>query len=79
MLLMVPGYPGEDYFAKERFIYGLLPITTSLALDLLCSWLWSRACHTDFLVCVRRTICWSVGSTVAFWIVLFIVTGFRQE
>jgi hypothetical protein len=79
MLLMVPGYPGEGYFAKGRVIYGLLPMVTSLVLILLCAWLWSRASGTDFFLCVWRTICWLVGSVVAFWLVLFVIAGFRQS
>jgi len=79
MLLMVPGYPGEGYFAKGRIIYGLLPIVASLVLILVCAWLWSRASGTDFLVCVWRTICWSVGLVVAFFLLLFVIAGFRQS
>lgn len=79
MLLIVPGYTGENYFAHGRIIYGLLPMVTSLLLVLLCAWLWSRASGSDFVVSVCQTICWLVGLVGAFWLVLFVIAGFRQS
>jgi hypothetical protein len=42
MLFMVPGYPGEPYFAAGRVIYGCVPMTLGVGLFLLARWFWKR-------------------------------------
>ncbi len=45
MLFLVPGYPGENYFGsliEGRFVYGVLPFVSGVAMLVTTRWLWSR-------------------------------------
>jgi hypothetical protein len=39
MLLLVPGAPGEPYWAKERLIYGVVPLCAGLTLATAGPWI----------------------------------------
>jgi hypothetical protein len=73
MLFMVPGYPGEGYFAKFRIVYGFVPTALSIALLGIAGWFWSRATSSSFWRSVGLAFRWSIGLIVLFWIGLIVV------
>ena len=77
MLLVVPGYPGEGYFAKGRIVYGFVPVALSVALLLLSAWLWSYATRTNFEKCVGWVFGGSIGLIVLFWVVLIVIANLQ--
>ncbi len=79
MLLMVPGYPGEEYFAKDRIVYGVIPAAVGSALVLLSSWLWSRASGVEFWLCAKRVIRWLIGLVMGLLVILIVIARFRQN
>jgi len=78
MLLFVPGYTGESYFASGRMIYGAFPTLVSVALLVLAGWLWSRAVGVEeWSQFVARAFSWAFGAVAAFWIGLILISWFR--
>lgn len=79
MLLVVPGYPGESYFAAKRMLYGILPTLLSVALLFTVGWLWTRSGSSVGLgKSIVNSFSRAVGSLVLFWIGLMIIGGIRQ-
>lgn len=79
MLLFVPGYPGESYFAAKRMLYGIPPTLLSIALLVTAAWLWTRS---GSAISVRKAIANSfslaIGILLLFGIVAMIIGGIRQ-
>ena len=74
MLLFVPGYPGENYFALKRVIYGVLPALGSVGLLTLVSWLWVRpARFRDLKKSVLMTYSLALVAVALFWLGLMII------
>ncbi len=79
MLLLVPGYPGETFFAAKRMLYGGLPTLLSAALLVSAGWLWTRSGSAVSLrKAIANSFSWALGAVVLFWIGLLIVAGIRQ-
>jgi hypothetical protein len=38
MTFLVPGYPGESFFQKDRLLLGIVPLLAALALFILAAW-----------------------------------------
>lgn len=79
MLLFVPGYPGESYFAPKRMLYGIPPTLLSIILLVTVGWLWTRSGST---ISLRRAIAnsfsWAIGALVLLGIILATIGGIRQ-
>lgn len=77
MLLLVPSYRGESYFAG-RIEYGVLPTLGSIVLLITVGWLWARATSMS----LGKSIGWAFAGAIAaialFWIGLIIVAGVEQ-
>ncbi|MBZ5580369.1 MAG: hypothetical protein LAP40_27765 [Acidobacteriia bacterium] len=79
MLLLVPGYPGESYFAAKRMLYGALPTLLSAGFLVSAGWLWTRSGSTISLKkAIANSFSWAVGAVTLFWLVLVIIAGIRQ-
>lgn len=78
MLLFVPGYPGEGYFAPKRMLYGIPPILLSITLLVTVAWLWIRS-GSD--ISLRRAITnsflWAMGTLTFLSIVAMFIGGIR--
>lgn len=79
MLLVVPGFPGESYFALKRMLYGVLPTLLSAALLLASGWLWTRSgSGINLRKAVANSFSLAVGAVVLFWIGLLVIASIRQ-
>ena len=82
MLLFVPGYPGENYLKSlfsGRFLYGVLPSVSSVALLVTVGWLWDRSNGSrDLAKAIGRSFSLALGAIVLFWIGLIVVADFRH-
>lgn len=55
MLLLVPGVPGEPYWARGRVLYGFVPLLAGLSLSTVCGRLaLERPNRHEFLKLVAR-------------------------
>ena len=80
MLLVMPGYPGESYFAVERILYGILPSLLSAALLATVGWLWVRSGSSVTLKkAIGRSFSFAVAAVLLFWIGLIIMADLRQS
>jgi uncharacterized membrane protein YidH (DUF202 family) len=79
MLLLVPGYPGENYFAAKRILFGVLPTMASVAILVLAAWLWSRSREAVNLgKSIVALFLSAIGAIVLFWIVVIIRASFSH-
>jgi hypothetical protein len=79
MLLIVPGYPGESYFAAKRMLYGILPTLLSAVLLVSAGWFWTRSGSTVSLrKAIANSFSWAVAAVLLFWLGPLIVAGIRQ-
>lgn len=72
MLLLVPGYRGEPYLAKERTIYGLYPTLFSLCLLAGVGFFWSRSSKSTWIAASIWAVMCSAGAIILFWLGLVI-------
>ena len=83
MLLLVPGYPGESYLKSlfaGRFLYGVLPTLSSMALVFGVAWLWNRSNgSSDLLATVVKTALLAIAATVLFWIGVIIASNVHSS
>ena len=79
MLLFVPGYPGETYFAPKRMLYGIPPTVLSIALLVTAAWLWTRSgSSTSLRKAIANSFSLALGILLLLGIVLLIVGGIPQ-
>jgi hypothetical protein len=43
MTFLVPGYPGESFFQKDRLLLGVLPLLAAMAILSVAGWLFLRS------------------------------------
>jgi hypothetical protein len=80
MLLLVPGYPGESYFAKERFIYGVLPALLSIGLLMVTAAIWVRSgISMTFRDAASLAFALAVTTIILFWVGLILWTLFSNH
>jgi len=78
MLLLVPGYSGEHYLARNRVVYGVLPTLLSFSLLTSAAWLWKRSGESGTLsTYVQRAFLGAVGLLLLFWFGLIVVAHLR--
>lgn len=79
MLLFVPGYPGESYFAPKRMLYGIPPTVLSIVLLVAVGWVWTRSGSTIRLSrAIKNSFLCAIGTLTLFGIVAMIIGGIRQ-
>jgi hypothetical protein len=67
MLLLVPGDPGGAYWVRERVVFGLFPVFSSLILTAFSTWLAARRERADPINCAKwNFICAGVGAVLVF-------------
>jgi hypothetical protein len=79
MLFLVPGYPGEGYWAVERVKYGIVPAAAALSLLAAVGWLWTRSGSPLTLRnAIQRSISLAIGACVLFYFVMAFIAAQRQ-
>jgi hypothetical protein len=80
-LLLVPGFPGEPYLVKERWLYGVLPLAAGVLTMGTSTWLALAipGSRTDFVGELKRSFRYAgIGATVVF-LVLYAIDSFREH
>jgi hypothetical protein len=78
-LFMLPTFPGEHYFSRERMVPGLGFSALGIVLVIIAGWMWARISGTLSLgTAIGNCFSFAGAAVILFWMSLIIIGAVRQ-